>query len=60
MRFLLDFLTNLGLLFVIGLALLFLFPDMMKTIFQMYGALFGPVLILIIIVMALPRKRRNR
>jgi hypothetical protein len=59
MRFLKDFLRNLGLLLVIGLILYALFPDMMRQVFQIYGALFGPVVILIIIVAALPRKRRH-
>jgi hypothetical protein len=59
MRFLKDFLRNLGLLLVIGLILYVLFPYMMRQVFQLYGALFGPVVILIIIVAALPRKRRH-
>lgn len=59
MRFLKDFLRNLGLLLVIGLVLYVLFPDIMRQVFQIYGALFGPVVILIIIVAALPRKRRH-
>lgn len=61
MQFFKGLLINLGLLLVIGIALLILFPDMMRQIFQLYGALFGPgVLILLVVVAALPRRRRRR
>jgi hypothetical protein len=59
-EFLKDFLRNLGLLLIIGLVLFVLFPDMMKQIFHLYGALFGPVAIIIVIVAALPRKKRGK
>lgn len=57
MKFLKGFLRNLGLLLVIGMFLYILFPDMMKQIFQLYGALLGPVAIVAVIVTALPRKK---
>ncbi len=60
MDFLKGFLRNLGLLLIIGLILFILFPDMMKQIFQLYGTLLGPVAIVVIIVAALPRKKRRK
>ena len=59
MRLLMDFLRNLVLLIIIGLVLLFLFPDTMKQVIQIYGALLGPVAILVLIAAALPRKKRK-
>ncbi len=57
MRFFKAFVRNLILLIIIGIVLFGLFPDQMGQIFQLYGALFGPIAILIVIVAALPRKR---
>jgi len=59
MEFLKALLRNLGLLIIIGLVLIVLFPDMMKQIFQLYGGLFGPVALVLIIVAALPLKKRR-
>jgi hypothetical protein len=59
MQFIKNFLRNLALLIVISLLLLVLFPDMMRQVFQLYGALFGPIAIIIIMFAALPRKRRH-
>jgi hypothetical protein len=60
MSYLGNLLKNLGLLIVIGIVLLMLFPDMIRQVFGLYGQLFGPVLLgLIILVIALPRKRRR-
>jgi hypothetical protein len=60
MEFLKGFLRNLGLLLIIGLVLFVLFPEIMKQIFQLYGALLGPVAIFVVIVAALPRKKRGK
>ena len=60
MEFLKGFLRNLGLLLIIGMILFILFPDMMKQIFQLYGALLGPIAIIVVIVAALPRKKRRK
>jgi hypothetical protein len=58
MQFFKGLLINLGLLLVIGLVLFVLFPDPMRQIFQTYCVIFGPiVVILLIVVAALPRKR---
>ena len=58
--FIKDLLRNLGLLLLIGIALFVIFPEMMRQVFQVYGALFTPALIVILIlVAALPRKRRR-
>jgi hypothetical protein len=59
MQFLKDFLRNLVLLLIIGLVLFILFPDMMNQVFQLYAVLLGPIAILIMIVAALPRKKRK-
>ena len=60
MEFAKNFLRNLVLLGGIGLVLFIVFPDMMSQIFELYGALFGPGLVLlVIIVAALPRRNRR-
>jgi len=60
MKFLKTFLRNLSFLFLFGSILFIIAPDMMKQVFQLYGALFGPLVIVIIIVTALPRKKREK
>jgi hypothetical protein len=60
LQFVTDFLRNPGLLLIIGIVLLVLFPDMMRQVFQLYGALFGPLVILMVVVAALPRRSRRR
>jgi len=60
MQFLKDLLRNLAILIAIFIALLIFAPAMMKQVYELLGALFGPVLILIIIAAALPRKKRSR
>jgi hypothetical protein len=60
MDFLKGLLRNLALLLIIGVVLFILFPDTMKQVFQLYGALFGPLSIILVVVAALPRKRRRR
>lgn len=59
MKFLKNFIRNLLLLIIIGVVLLVAFPDVTNQIFQLYGALFGPLVFLIIIVAALPRRGRS-
>jgi hypothetical protein len=59
MQFIKDFLRNICLVIVIGLVLFVIFPDIVGQIFQLYGALFGPATILLIVVFALPRKKRH-
>lgn len=59
MQFFKIFLRNLLLLFVMGVVLFIFFPDVMNQVFQLYGALFGPLILLIIIVVALPRRSRS-
>ena len=60
MQFLKDLLRNLAFLIVLGLGLLIAFPDIMKQIIQLYGLLFGPLVIIIVIVAAFPRRRRSK
>jgi Na+/serine symporter len=59
MEFLKNLLRNLAILIVIGLVLLIISPDLMKQVYQFFGALFGPLVILILIVGALPRRRKK-
>ena len=60
MQFLKDLLRNLALLIVIGIVLLIVAPAMMKQVYELFGALFGPMLLILIVVAALPRKKRLR
>lgn len=59
-EFLKDLLRNLAFLVGIGVVLYLIVPDMMKQVFQLYGMLFGPIAILLVIVAALPRKKRGK
>lgn len=58
-KFFRAFLRNLGLLVVLGGGLFILYPDVARQVFELYGALFGPIAILFVVVAALPRKRRR-
>ena len=60
MEFLKDLLRNLAFLIAIGIVLYIIAPDMMKQVFQLYGMLFGPIAILLVIVAAVPRKKRSK
>lgn len=56
-----DFLRNLLLLAVIGIVLFMVAPDTMAQIFQLYQGLgILTVFILVLIIAALPRRRRRR
>jgi len=57
MRFLKNFLINLLIVAVAGFALYLYNPTIMGQVFKAYGALFGPIGIIAIIVFALPRRR---
>ncbi len=60
MSFIKIFLFNLAILLVMGLFLFIGFPGIMKLIFEIYGALFGPgIIILTIILAALPGRERH-
>jgi len=59
MQFIKDFVRNLIVLLVIGVVLFFMFPDMMKQVFELYGLMFGPLALIILVVIALPRKKRK-
>lgn len=59
MQFLKDFIRNILLLVIIGVVLFALFPKIMGQVFELYGALFGPLVLIILVVAALPRKRRG-
>jgi len=56
-----SFLQNLALLAVLALLLFIIFPDIMKQVIGVYNGLaILPIVILLIIMRALPRKRRRR
>jgi len=60
MQFLKDFLRNLLFLLLLGVLLYFMFPDIMKQVFELYGLLFGPLALVALIVIALPRRRKKK
>ncbi len=60
MEFIKGLIRNLVLLIIIGLILFLVFPSMMKQVFQLYGALFGPIAIIIIIAAAFPQKKHSK
>lgn len=57
MRFLKNFLINLFWLFVFGLIVYLIYPDIIGMVYKTIGQLFGPLVILMIIVAALPGRR---
>ena len=57
MDFFNSFLRNLFILAAIFIVLLFIAPDFMSQAYSLLGALFGPLLILIVIVAALPKRK---
>ena len=57
MEYLKKTLKNLGLLIIIGIVLLLIFPTQMSEAFNTLGGLFGPILILVLIATALPNKK---
>lgn len=61
MRFLKNFFMNLLYVIIICVLLLILLPDFMRGVFQAYAAIFGPgLLLLLVLVAALPRRRWRR
>lgn len=60
MQFIKDFLRNLLILLLLGAALYFIFPDMMKQVFELYGMLFGPLALVMLLAIALPRKKSKK
>lgn len=58
--FLKQLLINLVLLLVMGVVLYLIAPDIMGQVFGVYGALFGPLALVMLVVFALPRKSRRR
>jgi len=60
MQYFKDFLFNLVLFAGCILLLLILFPTMMSQVIEGFGLLFGPVAILFVIAVALPRRRGRR
>jgi cytochrome bd-type quinol oxidase subunit 2 len=59
MDFMMKLLKNLGFLVLIGIALFVLFPEQMSGIFNLYGAVFGPLAIIFLIGAALPKKSKS-
>lgn len=56
MGFVKKLLKNLGFLVLIGIALFMLFPEQMTGIFNLYGAVFGPLAVILLIGAALPKR----
>jgi hypothetical protein len=55
-----NFLINLGIIVGCGVIIFILFPDMVKQIFGVYNGLgILPVFILMVLLAALPRRRRR-
>ena len=60
MSFLKALLRNIAILVVIGLAMYIFMPEVMGQVYDLLGALFGPLVILIVVVAALPGKKGSR
>lgn len=62
MDFIKRFFINLLALGAVFLVMYLIFPEMMKLVYQAMGALFGPaILVLLVVAACLPgRKRRRR
>jgi len=60
MAFLKGFLRNLVFLAVLGLIIYLIEPEMVKGAFEAYWMILGPIGILLIIVAAIPKKRRTK
>jgi hypothetical protein len=56
-----DFLRNLGILIIFGVVFFMLFPEIMRGILGLYDGLgILPIFILLVIVSALPKRKRRR
>ena len=56
-----SFLRNLALLAFLGIVVFLLFPDMMKGVLEVYNGLgLLPVVIVLVILAALPRRKQRR
>jgi hypothetical protein len=59
MRFLKDLIRNLIIVVAFGIILYLMFPSIFGSAFSFDWVLFGPLLIVMVILFALPRKRRR-
>jgi len=55
-----NLLFNLLAIFLLGLIVYLIYPEIMGQVFYAYGELFGPLAILMVIVFAIPRKWRSK
>jgi uncharacterized membrane protein (DUF106 family) len=60
MKFLKQLMINLALLVGLGIFLYVLYPDMMKGVFDVYGQLFGPVAVVMLVIFALPKRKGKK
>ncbi|MEX2161431.1 MAG: hypothetical protein WD751_05900 [Anaerolineales bacterium] len=60
MQFLKDLLYNLGLVALAALILYILFPEQAGAMYQMYWMIYGPIILLVLLIYALPGRRRRR
>jgi preprotein translocase subunit SecY len=58
MEFLKNLIRNLLILAIIFIGLLFVAPEFMRQVYGLLGSLFGPLLILMLLVAALPKRKR--
>jgi len=59
MEFLKNLLRNIIILVAIGVFLYFASPDIMGQVYNLFGSLFGPLAIIMLVVLALPRRSRR-
>jgi hypothetical protein len=60
MRFLINLLRNLALVIVVGVILYLWKPNVVANVFFDYVGYFGPLLALLIVVFALPLRKREK
>lgn len=61
MDFFKDLLKNLGLLLLIGLIIIMLSPGWMGQLIHLFGTMLGPIAILMLIMLVIPKgNRRHR
>jgi len=60
MAFIKSWLINIAILAGLGLFLLIVAPDITRLVYEVLGALFGPLIILTALVFAMPNIRRTK
>jgi len=60
MDFLKGFLRNLALLAGLGLIVYLVEPEMVRQVIEAYWLIFGPIVLLFVVVAAMPKRKRSR